>query len=125
MIRALRSLKENAVRKISGSISTPTFSDFALINGALLNLGSSATASWSARTPPDRILRLRFPTVTGRPSASLSRDSICGRKLFTFTMNGSAIATTSSTATTTPITFNAVFTAIPPKGTQRDTTRRR
>src|SRR5713101_6185843 len=100
--------------KIRGINSTPTLSDFALINGALLNLGSSAMESWSARTPPENRLRLKLPTVTGRPRASLSLDSICGRKLLTFTRKGSAMAATSSTATTIPMIFRAVFTAIPP-----------
>src|SRR5580704_16808468 len=73
----------SCLEKISGIISTPTFSDFAVINGDLLNLGSSAIAMFSASTLPDSSERLRLPTVTWRPSASVSSDSIFGRKLFT------------------------------------------
>src|ERR1019366_9326322 len=43
-------------------------------------------------------------------------DSIWGRKLLTFTRNGSTMATTINRATTMPTTLRTVFTAIPPKG---------
>src|ERR1035441_8055316 len=100
--------------KMRGISSTPTWSDFAWINGALPNLGSSAMENWSASTLPDRMLRLRLPTFTGRPSAELRFDSICGRKLLTFTRNGIAMAATINTATTMPTTLRTVFTAVPP-----------
>src|SRR6267378_5482593 len=96
--------------KMSGISSTPTWSDFAWINGALLNFGSSAMESWSALTLPEKTPRLKLPTLTGRPSAVLRVDSICGRKLLTFTSNGSAMAMTINTATTMPATLRAVFT---------------
>src|SRR5437660_4564915 len=101
--------------KMSGISSTPTWSDFAWINGALLNLGSSAMESWSAPTLPEKTPRLKLPTFTGRPIVVLRVDSIWGRKLLTFTNNGTAMAMTINTATTMPAILRAVFT-IPPKG---------
>src|SRR5260221_11926745 len=59
--------------------------------------------------------RLKLPTFTGRPRAMLRVDSIWGRKLLTFTRNGSAMAMTINRATTMPATLRAVFT-IPPEG---------
>src|ERR1019366_7781717 len=100
--------------KMSGINSTPTRSDFAWINGALLNLGSSAIESWSAPRLPERTPRLKFPTFTGRPRAELRLDSIWGRKLLTFTRNGSAMTTTINRTTTMPITLRTVFTLISP-----------
>ena len=95
----------SCLEKISGITSTPTFSDLAVINGDLLNLGSSAIAIFSASTLPDSRERLRLPTVTWRPSASVSSDSIFGRKLFTLIRKGSATRITRRTATTIPTIF--------------------
>src|ERR1700682_5745302 len=96
--------------KMSGISSTPTWSDFAWINGALLNLGSSAMERRSAPTLPEKTPRLKLPTFTGRPRVVLSVDSIWGRKLLTFTSKGTAMAMTINTATTMPATLRAVFT---------------
>src|SRR3981081_2095265 len=71
--------------------------------------------SWSAPTLPEKMPRLKLPTFTGRPRTRLSFDSISGRKLLTFTSNGTAMATTINAATTIPATLRAVFT-IPPEG---------
>src|SRR5208283_6197651 len=101
--------------KIKGSSSTPTFSVFALINGALLNLGSSAMESCSASTLPEKMLRPRLPTFTGRPNAEPRLDSIWGRKLLTSTRNGVAMIRTIKTATTIAEIFTAGFTVIPPE----------
>src|SRR5579872_33034 len=65
--------------KIKGTISTPTFSACALMKGELLNEGSSAIAILSAARLPDHSERLRFPSVTLRPSAVVSSASIRGR----------------------------------------------
>src|SRR5260370_37826720 len=70
--------------------------------------------NWSAPTLPERMLRLKFPTFTGRPRAELRFDSIWGRKLLTLTRNGTAMMTTINRARTMPATFIAGFTAIPP-----------
>src|SRR6202790_651017 len=105
--------------KMSGISSTPTWSDFAWINGAVLNFGSSAMESWSAATLPEKTPRLKLPTFTGRPRVVLRVDSIWGRKLLTFTSNGTAMAMTINTTTTMPATCRAVFTTMPPEGGTR------
>src|SRR6266853_1966984 len=105
--------------KMSGISSTPTWSDFAWINGELLNLGSSAMESWSAPTLPEKMPRLKLPTFTGRTRVGLRGDTIWGRKLLTFTSNGTAMAITINTATTMPATLRAVFTTTPPAGGTR------
>ena len=66
--------------KISGSISTPTLSLLALMKGEVLNDGSSAMAMLSAARLPEISDRLRLPTVTLRPRAFVSSDSMRGRK---------------------------------------------
>ena len=57
------------LEKISGITSTPTFSDLARMKGSLLKAGSSAIDRSSAETLPDKMERLRLPTLTSRPSA--------------------------------------------------------
>src|SRR6185369_2484181 len=99
--------------KISGITSTPTFRDLARMKGSLLNAGSSAIERSSAETLPERIERLRLPTLTSRPSASVSADSSLGRKLFTLIRKGRAIAMSSRTTTTTPTIFSAFITGTP------------
>jgi hypothetical protein len=86
--------------KISGISSTPIFSDFAVTKGDLLKAGSSAIATLSASTAPEKIDKLRLPIVTWRPNAALASASILGRKLFTLIRNGSAINIRTKTATT-------------------------
>ena len=56
--------------KISGIISTPTLTFFAVRNGPELNFGSSLIDRSSIPSEPLRIDKLKFPTVTLRPSAS-------------------------------------------------------
>ncbi len=51
------------LEKISGMISTPTLSDFAVTNGSLLKAGSSAIVMLSADTLPENIERLRLPNL--------------------------------------------------------------
>jgi hypothetical protein len=65
--------------RISGNSSTPTETDLAVRNGALLNFGSSATVSVSAVS--ERLDResVRLPMSTLRPSAVDARPSINGR----------------------------------------------
>ena len=46
-----------------------------MMNGDLPKAGSSAIAILSALTLPERIDKLRLPTVTWRPSALLASDS--------------------------------------------------
>ena len=53
----------------------------------------------SAVTVPVRMERLRLPTSTWRPRASLAVASSLGRKLFTLMKNGIAIRITTMTAT--------------------------
>src|SRR5690349_13935933 len=76
------------LERISGITSTPTFSDLARIKASLLKVGSSAIDRSSAETLPDRMERLRLPTLTWRPSALVSSDSSLGRKLFTLIKKG-------------------------------------
>src|ERR1035438_4861467 len=85
-----------------GTSSTPTLSDFAWINEVLLNLGSSAMVSLLASTLPERMLKLKLPTLTDRPRAEVRFDSICGRKLLTLIKNGRAMAIASNRAMTIP-----------------------
>src|SRR5450432_1199866 len=102
-----------ALEKISGITSTPTFSDLARMKASLLKAGSSAIERSSAETLPERIERLRLPTLTSRPSASVSADSSLGRKLFTLIRKGSAMTMTRRTAITIPIIFSAFMTGTP------------
>src|SRR5437667_3068443 len=67
------------LEKINGISSTPTFSDFAVTNGDFPNAGSSAMAILSAPTLPERIDKLRSPTVTCLPKAALASDCTVGR----------------------------------------------
>src|SRR6185295_6175604 len=99
----------NCFEKMSGISSTPTLRDFAVMNHDLLKVGSSAIAMFSPPTLPDRIDRLRLPTVTWRPNALLASDWILGRKLFTLIRNGSAISVTRKTATAIPTMRNQRF----------------
>ena len=79
------------LEKINGISSTPTFSDFAVTNGDFPNAGSSAMAILSAPTLPERIDKLRSPTVTCLPKAALASDCTVGRNLFTLISRGNAI----------------------------------
>ena len=65
----VNSVTLSVFEKISGIISTPTLSDFAWMNGDLLNCGSSAMEISSAETPPESSDSVRFPTLTSRPRA--------------------------------------------------------
>ena len=56
--------------KISGMISTPTFTDLAVRNGDLPYLGSSAIERLSAPSEPLSSDKLKLPTSTLRPSAA-------------------------------------------------------
>src|SRR6266478_4617909 len=102
-----------ALEKIRGITSTPTFSDLARMKGSLLNAGSSAIDKSSAETLPERMERLRLPTLTSRPSASVRADSSLGRKLFTLIKKGRAMATSRRTTTMIPIIFSAFITGTP------------
>src|SRR6476469_1142898 len=95
------------LEKISGITSTPTLSDLARMNGSLLKAGSSAIERSSAETLPDRMERLRLPTLTSRPSASVKADSSLGRKLLTLIRKGIAMMINRRTATTIPAIFRA------------------
>ena len=94
---------------MSGMTSTPTLRDFAVTNGVLPNAGSSAMEMLSAETLPVRIDRLRFPTLTSLPSASLAVASILGRKLFTLMKKGIATRITTSIAMTMPTILRMRF----------------
>ena len=96
----VNSVTFSVFEKISGIISTPTFSDFACTNGDWLNEGSSAIEMSSALTLPENNESDRFPTFTGRPSAVVNSASSFGRNVFASTNNGNAIATTIKTPTT-------------------------
>src|SRR5579883_433796 len=98
--------------RIRGISSTPTFSDLAVTNGVEPKAGSSAIEMLSAVTEPPRIDRLRFPTLTWRPTASLAVASSFGRKLLTLITKGSTTSTTRRRATTMPIILSARFMAI-------------
>ena len=90
------------LEKINGISSTPTFSDFAVTNGDFPNAGSSAMAILSAPTLPERIDKLRSPTVTCLPKAALASDCTVGRNLFTLISRGNAIRIRRRTATAIP-----------------------
>ena len=111
---SVRSVTCRVLEKTSGIISTPTFRSLARTKASLLNAGSSAIERFSAETLPDKIERLRFPTLTSRPSAVESSDSSLGRKLFTLTRKGRVITAKSITATTIPKIFSARFMAETP-----------
>src|ERR1700690_3306059 len=81
-LSSVMSVTCKVLEKINGITSTPTFSDLARMKGSLLNAGSSAIERSSAETVPERMERLRLPTLTSRPSASVRADSSLGRKLF-------------------------------------------
>src|SRR6266852_9902502 len=81
----------SVLEKISGITSTPTFSALARMKGSLLKPGSSEIDRSSAETLPDKMERLRLPTLTSRPRAVESSDSSLGRKLLTLTRKGSAM----------------------------------
>src|SRR5205823_1696032 len=106
--------------KINGIISTPTLRACALMNGELLKAGSSAMAMLSAARLPDHSERLRLPTVTLRPRALVSSDSIRGRKLFTLTTNGRIRTTTTNIAITIPIILKVRFIGPPFRGLALD-----
>src|SRR5207302_9315306 len=106
---SVRSVTCNVLLNTSGITSTPTLSPLAVTNGALPNAGSSAIARSSAETLPERIESFRFPMVTFGPNADEACVSIVGRKLFTFTRKGRAIATTSRIRMRIPIIFAARF----------------
>src|SRR6516162_6734768 len=96
---------------IRGMSSTPTFNDFAVTNGAVPNAGSSAIAILSAVTEPLRIDKLRFPTLTWRPTAPVASASILGRKLLTLITKGRATRMTMMRATTMPMILTMRFMA--------------
>src|ERR1700730_369666 len=85
--------------KIRGSSSTPTLTDFAVRNGELLNLGSSAMDKLSAASEPLKSERLRLPTSTLRPRAAEAFSSIVGRNWFTGIRKGATSTRTTRTAT--------------------------
>src|SRR5579862_2583393 len=95
----------NCLEKMRGINSTPTFTDFAVMNGDLLKAGSSAMLTSSTPTLPDKIERLNSPNVTGLPKAFVSSDSILGRKLLTLMNRGSAIKMTKMIAIAIPMIF--------------------
>ena len=95
----------SCLEKMSGITSTPTFNDFIVINGDLLKAGSSAMLTFSTPTLPLKSERLSSPSVTGRPKALVSSDSIFGRKLLMLMKSGSAIRITTTAATTIPAIF--------------------
>jgi hypothetical protein len=101
----------SCLEKIKGISFTPTLKDFAVTNGDWLKAGSSAMLMLSTPTVPVRIDRLRFPTVTGRPKAFVTSDSIFGRKLLTLIRSGSAIRSTNKAATAIPAIFRLRFIA--------------
>src|SRR5580704_19218412 len=95
--------------KISGIISTPTFSDFAVRNGPELNFGSSATERLSTPSEPLISDKLSLPSSTLRPSASLAFCSIVGRNLSTGIRNGAISSSRINTTITIPIHFRALL----------------
>src|SRR5260370_19696181 len=95
-----RSVTCSAFEKIRGINSTPTFKDLAFTNGALLKAGSSAMEISSAVTPPFKIDKERFPTLTCRPRALVNSDSIRGRDTLTSTKQGIAMTITLNTPRT-------------------------
>src|SRR6266567_641545 len=99
----------SVLEKISGIISTPTFSDFASTKADLLNAGSSAMEMLSADTLPESSDSERFPTLTCRPSESVSSDSSFGRNVLASMKKGIAIAITISTPTIRAMIFRARF----------------
>src|SRR6267143_1016933 len=107
------SVTRSSLEVIKGMISTPTFRDFAVTNGVVPNAGSSAIAMLSAVTVPVRRERLRLPTLTWRPRASLAVASSLGRKLFTLTRKGIAIRITTSIATPIPTILRMRFMMFP------------
>src|SRR5438270_402677 len=92
----------SCVWKLSGSSSTPTFTDEARRNGPLLKAGSSAMEIWLAEAPPLRMEASSFPIWTLRLSAVESFFSSSGRKLSTLMNSGTRTTMSSRTATTTP-----------------------
>src|SRR4051812_43234672 len=90
------------------------------MKGELLKDGSSAMAILSAAKLPGQSERLRLPTVTLRPRAFVSSDSIRGRKLFTLTTNGRISTTTTNIAITIPITLRVRFIGPPFRGLTLD-----
>src|SRR5580698_78496 len=85
-----------------GQTSTPTLNDFAVRNGAELNLGSSAMERLSAPSEPLKSERLRLPISTLRPRAAEACCSICGRKLLTGIKNGAMTTIKIKTTITMP-----------------------
>src|SRR5580704_1861299 len=86
--------------RISGTISTPISTDFAVRKADLLKAGSSATSTSLVTSFPERIERLMLPSFTGRPTTWLALDSSIGRNLFTSIRNGKAIIANRSATTT-------------------------
>src|SRR5450432_583325 len=91
--------------KISGIISTPTFTDLAVRKGDVLNLGSSAIERLSAPRPPLNSDRLRLPTSTLRPNAVEAFCSMVPRNWFTGIKNGATRTNTINTPTTMATIF--------------------
>src|ERR1700722_11202819 len=91
------------------------------MKGDLPKAGASAMAMLSATTLLERIDRLRLPTVTCRPSALVSSDSIFGRKLFAFISKGSAIRITKKIATATAPILRIRFMSLVPASLQLET----
>src|SRR5215469_3758182 len=100
--------------KTSGSTLTPTFSACAWMKGVLLKEGSSAIEMLSAARLPDQSDNLRFPTVTWRPRALVSSDSIRGRKVFTLITKGRMMTMMIRIAMMIAIHLRTDFMAEPP-----------
>src|SRR5256885_248962 len=101
----------NVFEKISGIISTPTFSDLAVRKGEGLNFGSSAMERFSAESEPLRSERLILPNCTLRPRAAEAFSSIVGRNWLTGIKNGVTRTSTTSTPTAMRTIFNVLFMA--------------
>src|ERR1700685_3473959 len=103
-----------------GIISTPTFRDFAVRNGAELNLGSSAIARLSAPREPLKSDRLRLATSTLRPGAAEACCSIAGRKWLTGMRNGAMTTNKIKTTITIPIIFSVRLMGTSERGGNRE-----
>src|ERR1700722_17824708 len=99
----------NCLEKISGISSTPTFTFFAVRNGAELNLGSSLTETSSIPTEPVMSDKLKLPSCTLRPSASDALDSMVGLNLLIGIRNGTTSKITSTATTAIPIHFSLLL----------------
>src|SRR5580704_4586449 len=99
---------------MSGITSTLTLSDLAVMNGALLNLGSSAIVMPSALRAPENSEKSSLPICTLRPRASCALDCSMGRKLSALMKKGMISSRTMMTATTMPTILTGLLTATPP-----------